>query len=153
MPVGLSLKTRNALMSDHHRILKKSGFSRIGIWEPDEGEGHIRCSANVEPKPAVYAYLVDGKIKYVGSAQRGLRARFRSYARTKQLRTAYRIRQEILKAHKSNQEVEIFILMPPPEYFWKGLPVDLIAGIEEGIIRTYRPDWNRRGKGLRRQEV
>ncbi|MCJ1903110.1 GIY-YIG nuclease family protein [Paracoccus versutus] len=96
------------------------------------------------PKDAgVYAFVVARTVRYVGSAQRGLRGRFRRYATTGTMRTSARVRDEILACLTQGQPVEIYTLTPPP-YEWNGLPVDLVAGIEEGLIRSLRPAWNRR---------
>jgi len=94
-----------------------------------------------EREPGVYAYAVDGIVHYVGSAQRGLHGRFRRYAITRTMRTSKRVRDEILGLLAARRVVEIYTLIPPA-FDWQGLPVDLIAGIEEGLIRQLRPTWN-----------
>ncbi|CAH2606122.1 protein of unknown function (plasmid) [Rhodovastum atsumiense] len=95
----------------------------------------------------MYAYAVDGIVHYVGSAQRGLRQRLRHYEIAKTLRTAHRIRQEILALLAAGREVEVFTIVPPPMNLNGNLPFDSVAGLEEGIIRAWRPAWNRRGAG------
>lgn len=91
----------------------------------------------------VYAFVVGGTVRYVGSAQRGLHSRFRRYATADTMRTSARVRGNILACLDQGQVVEIYTLIPP-SHAWKGLPVDLIAGIEEGLIRSMRPVRNRR---------
>jgi hypothetical protein len=34
-----------------------------------------------------------------------------------------------------------------------GIPVDMVAGIEEGLIRQFDPEWNVRGRGKRRPKA
>jgi hypothetical protein len=130
--------------------LVEGGFVRAGAWHLDQESGAIRFVGDEQlPRQAgVYAYAVGGVVHYVGSAQRGLRNRLRHYEIAKTLRTAHRIRQEILALLAAGQEVEVFTIVPPPVIV-KGLPVDMVLGLEEGLIRSWRPVWNRRGIGMR----
>ena len=124
--------------------LLAGGFTRAGVWRVHETEGFIRFDGD-EPLPkaaGVYAYAVGGVVSYVGSAQRGLRKRLRHYEIAKTLRTAHRVRQEILTLLASGHEVEVFVIVTSPMTL-NGLPVDGVAGLEEGLIRSWRPVWNR----------
>jgi hypothetical protein len=128
--------------------LVAGGFVRAGVWRRDETSGSI-CFEGAELLPreaGVYAYAVAGVVRYVGSAQRGLRNRLRHYEIAKTLRVVHRIRQEILALLAVGQEVEVFTMVPPPMTLG-GLPVDSVAGLEEGLIRAWHPAWNRRGIG------
>jgi len=128
--------------------LIEGGFVRAGAWHRDEASGSIRFVGE-KPLPreaGVYAYAVCGVVHYVGSAQSGLRSRLRHYEIAKTLRTAHRIRQEVLAVLAAGREVEVFTIVPPPETV-NGLPVDMVLGLEAGLIRSWRPVWNRRGMG------
>lgn len=128
--------------------LLAGGFTRAGAWLRDDVSGSIRFEGDkpLPKEPGVYAYAVAGVVRYVGSAQRGLRRRLRHYEIAKTLRTAHRIRQEILSLLAEGQEVEVFTIVPPAIAL-HGLPIDVVAGLEEGLIRSWRPIWNRRGMG------
>jgi hypothetical protein len=76
-----------------------------------------------------------------------LRTRLRHYEIAKTMRTAHRIRVEILALAAAGHEVEIFTIVPPPMTLNGDLPIDTVAGLEEGLIRSMRPLWNRRGMG------
>jgi hypothetical protein len=39
----------------------------------------------------------------------------------------------------------VLALVCEPMSSWKELPVDPIAGLEEGLIRAWQPAWNLRG--------
>ncbi|GBQ47224.1 hypothetical protein AA18890_2733 [Komagataeibacter europaeus LMG 18890] len=42
--------------------------------------------------------------------------------------------------------VDVYVIMPEKDLKLNGvLPVDLVAGLEEGLIRAIKPKWNRRG--------
>ncbi len=129
--------------------LVAGGFTRAGVWRVHETEGFIRFEGDrpLPAEPGVYAYAVTGVVRYVGSAQRGLRRRLRHYEIAKTLRTAHRIRREILALLAEDREVEVFTIVPPPMTLNGILPVDVVAGLEEGLIRSWQPIWNRRGMG------
>jgi hypothetical protein len=44
-------------------------------------------------------------------------------------------------------EVEVLTIVPPAMMLPGGLPFDSVAGLEEGLIRSWRPIWNRCGMG------
>lgn len=127
----------------HLPKLITAGFRRMGCWRPTSAGDGIELDFTAERAPGVYAYVVNGVVHYVGSAQSGLHGRFRRYAITKTMRTSRRIRDKILGCFAAGQAVEIYTLVPP-SLIWHDLPVDLIAGLEEGLIRSLHPVWNLR---------
>ena len=132
----------------HTDQLIKGGFVCVGAWHRDEASGSIRFVGE-KPFPreaGIYAYAINGVVHYLGSAQRGLRHRLRHYEIAETLRMAHRIGQEVLAVLADCREVEVFTIVPPPETV-NGLPVDMVLGLEEGLIRSWRPIWNRRGVG------
>ena len=132
----------------HVEQLLKGGFVHAGAWHRDETSGSIRFEGarSLQSEAGVYAYVVNGAVHYVGSAQRGLRSRLRRYEITKTLRTSHRIRQEILAVLADGREIDIYTIVPPSKTV-NGLPVDMVVGLEEGLIRSWRPVWNVRGMG------
>ncbi|CAK7262075.1 MULTISPECIES: GIY-YIG nuclease family protein [unclassified Shinella] len=124
--------------------LMAAGFRPAGRWETPDGASLAR-GFDVDRKPGVYVYAVNGVIAYVGSAQRGLHRRLRHYEISKKMKTAMRIRSEILASLARGDAVDVYLLPAPPAMFWNGLPVDAIAGIEDGLIRKINPPWNIRG--------
>lgn len=94
----------------------------------------------------MYAFLVDGVISYVGSAQIGIRIRLRRYVLADNKRTSMRVRQTIEQNLRKGRSVEAFTVVPAP-ITWRGLPIDPVVGLEEGLIRFVKPEWNLRGLG------
>jgi hypothetical protein len=122
--------------------LLDAGFQRVGTWRLIESGSGMRLEGDAAREAGVYAYTVDGVVCYVGSAQRGLHT-LRRYATTKTMKTSTRIRGEIISCLNDGKTVEVYALQPPATH-WKGLPVDLVAGLEEGLIRSIQPVWNKR---------
>lgn len=132
----------------HSELLIQGGFIHVGEWQADDSGSILFKGDNPIPREAgVYAYVVDGVAHYIGSAQKGLRSRLRHYEIAKTMRTAHRIRHEILGLIASGHTVDVFVMIPPPLVLNDVLPIDTVAGLEEGLIRSLRPCWNRRGMG------
>ncbi len=64
----------------------------------------------------------------------------------------FHIKTLIHKALKSGSEVTVLTIVNLKPIRWRGLPVDLIPGLEEGLIRELQPKWNRRGRGALRKQ-
>jgi hypothetical protein len=125
--------------------LISAGFKESGVWRLDES-ARARFVGEAPIDPGVYAYVVDEDVCYVGSAQRGLRRRLRTYEITETMRTAFRIRGLITEALETGAKVRVLTAVPEA-ILWNGIPINSIAGIEEGLIRSLRPRWNIRGLG------
>lgn len=124
--------------------LVKAGFARVGTWQLSAAGVGIALDGKAEDLAGVYVYVVDGEVRYVGSAQRGLHGRFQRYIKTKTMRTSARIRGRIIECLTKSSVVEVYTLSPPA-LDWLGLPVDLVTGLEEGLIRSMKGLWNIRG--------
>jgi hypothetical protein len=82
---------------------------------------------------------------YVGSAQRGLRNRLRKYDNIRNKGgVATRLRERITEELRKGADVRVLTAIVSP-ISWQGLPIDPIAGLEEGLIRELQPIWNIRG--------
>lgn len=131
--------------------LTTGGFQEAGYWELDL-DGRPRLTGQAPIEPGVYAFIVNDMICYVGAAQRGLRARLHRYANLKNRGTvAVRIRKLIAGQLRLGGEVKVLAIVAPRTVPWEGLPVNLIAGLEEGLIRETQPAWNLRGLGALRK--
>jgi hypothetical protein len=79
------------------------------------------------------------KVAYVGVTTSGLRIRLSHYCRGhERQRTSARINKLIKKTLTAGKPVKILVATPPPSE-WKGLPVDIAAGLEAGLIAMIRP--------------
>jgi hypothetical protein len=137
-------------LSKRNQLLA-GGFQRLGVWRPDKASDSMRFEGeNPLPREAgVYAYLVAHEVKYVGSAQEGLHKRLGHYRRPTKS-TTVRVRKEILELLANGHDVEVFAIVPdvPEELkLLNGvLPIDTVAGLEGGLIRSMQPPWNKRGR-------
>ena len=136
------------MTSECAALLAKGGFIQIGQWEIDSETGEAFIAGDISKEPGVYAHLLNGRVVYVGSAQRGLRGRMRRYATSKTMRTSQRVREAAAEALRDGAVIEVWAHTPSGVPHWlDGLPIDLVTGLEDGLIKHLRPEWNRRGLG------
>lgn len=126
--------------------LLTAGFIRIGEWTSVSEEGFV-LDTSAPREPGVYAFVVDGVIRYIGLTQRGIRGRMAHYVRGhSRQRTSARIKGRILEALAKGSRVEV-LAATPESTEWNGLPVLTAPGLEAGLIRLVQPEWNMQGIG------
>jgi hypothetical protein len=109
------------------------------------GEDAFGYSVKAPTESGVYAFAVDGWIRYVGLTRGALRTRLGHYIRGhKGQKTSAHIKGRILEMLRAGRNVQVLVATPP-SFEWNGLPVDGAAGLETGLIRLIKPDWNRQG--------
>ncbi|TXM90296.1 hypothetical protein FV223_18995 [Methylobacterium sp. WL116] len=57
-----------------------------------------------------------------------------------------RVRQAIEAELRAGRTVDVFTIVPEAINY-RGLPIDPVVGLEEGLIRFVKPEWNLRGLG------
>lgn len=123
-------------------VLIQGGFHDLGEWLPSD-DGEFELSAQAPAAPDVYAFVVDGWIRYVGLTQTGLRTRMSHYRRGHvRQKTSARVKGLIKAALAEGKQVKVLIAVPEEDSQWNGLPINIAAGLEAGLIRMIRPEWN-----------
>jgi hypothetical protein len=125
-------------------VLVDAGFTRLGAWLLDKS-GRIALDTPAPRDAGVYAFVVDGLVKYVGVSRAGIRSRMSNYrlGQTGQ-KTSARVHLIINEHATAGKMVEVYVAMPPP-LEWNGLPVITSAGLEAGLIKMIQPPWNKMG--------
>lgn len=125
-------------------VLIGGGFVRLGSWVVD-GTGGIALDAPAPHDAGVYAFVVDGLIKYIGVSRAGISSRMSNYRLGQSgQKTSARVNQ-LIKDHVTvGTAVEIYVASPPA-LEWNGLPVVTAAGLEAGLIKMIQPPWNKMG--------
>ena len=129
--------------------LLEAGFVRLGKWTATADDA-FKLDSIAPTDAGVYAFVVDGVIRYVGLTQTGLRTRMGHYVsgHVKQA-TSSRVKALILDALRAGHLIEVLIAISQP-LEWNGLPVNTAAGLEAGLIRMIQPEWNMQGLGPER---
>lgn len=136
-------KLRNDVAVD---VLIDAGFQKLGSWIATQ-DG-IGLDSPAPKHGGVYAFVVGGKVMYVGLTRMGFHRRMYNYQRGNvRQRTSHRI-NEIIAAHVSGGTAIEVYLATPPALEWNGLPVNSAAGLEAGLIEMIQPPWNKMGVEL-----
>ena len=123
--------------------LINAGFKSYGGWAlTDDG---INFKGKLPREPGVYAHIVDGDVYYIGRSLKGFRHRMGHYRKPGPTQsTSIRINGLIKTALKSGKTVETLAAFPEPTT-WNTLPVDVVSGLETGLVAKLRPPWNKQG--------
>lgn len=125
------------------KMLSEAGFEAAGQWVRDE-DG-IRVEGHLHTGPAVYAFAVGSRVVYIGKTSRSFRQRMGQYRKPGPTQsTNQRIRPLIREELNAGNDVEV-LAANPGETDWRGLPVDLVTGLEAALVRHFRPPWNQQG--------
>lgn len=129
--------------------LRKGGF-RLDLPWPADTDSYRRFLDKVPDTPGVYAIVVGNRVCYIGKAQeQGIRNRLKKYTTAKKWgSTAETVRAGVENELNAGNEVRVFLLEPETRPHWlrdPHLPINLIEGIEAGLIQVLQPAWNKRG--------
>jgi len=123
--------------------LINAGFKDYGAWELTESGIHFK--GKLPREPGVYAHVVDGDVYYIGRSLKGFRHRMGHYKKPGPTQsTSIRINGLIKAALRSGKTVETLAAFPEPTT-WNTLPIDVVSGLETGLVAKLRPPWNKQG--------
>ena len=119
-----------------------AGFVYAGRWTKQEFNLELDLG-----KPGIYALVENDEIKFIGKTERDLDVRLHSHRRraedaetNKRKPLHYRLAETIY----GNRAVEIYVLLCADQVtMWRGLPVDVLSGLEAALIRQLDPPYNR----------
>lgn len=115
---------------------------------------HHELAAMIKAPSALYAFVHDDTVLYIGKTARTIAARFMGYRfpGTSQA-TNMRCNERIRAILDIGQDVDIYILVPTSSLQWGPFSLDLAAGLEEALILHFRPSWNGGGSKSESAEV
>ena len=137
--------------------LQNIGFRDIGKWVPaDNGNiDYVLDGANatadralLDVRNALYAFVVDDRVSYIGKTARSIKKRFVGYCNPgKTQQTNWRCHGNIKGLLKIGENVRILVFTPISDLRYGDFQIDLAAGLEEALIVSFSPPWNgREGK-------
>lgn len=119
-----------------------AGFTRAGEWRNLDGE--LAFEGLLPAEPGVYAFCDDAVAHYVGVATMGLTRRLYFYRKPGITQTtSIRIRALLLE-HLIGHPMQVLVASVATTQ-WNGLPIDMNAGLELGLIKSHALSWNKRG--------
>lgn len=88
---------------------------------------------------ALYAFCSGDKVLYIGRSTTTLSNRFGALGGAADAP----LHQAIRKLLVAGKEVRILVLAGQPTISWGPFAIDLAAGLEESLIKAFRPPWNK----------
>jgi len=132
------------------QTLTKLSFELVGKWSVDNA-GKLRHGIDADilsRYPALYAFVIRNQVMYIGKTAMPLGKRLYGYINPgPKQSTNQKNNKNIRNALSRNQDVEIWVFSPPAdELIYRGVPINLPAGLEDAIIERIAPRWNQTGK-------
>jgi len=130
--------------------LQEAGFELAGKWVlTQQGLGLVLNDVIGNKKDVLYAFSIDGALKYVGKTASTLRSRLQGYktppaTANSGASTNIKNHQNIVAALKHGSTVDIYVLHAFPTQDHYGFSVSLAAGLEGSLISDLTPLWNGR---------
>jgi hypothetical protein len=130
------------------------GFIFVGSWEISPTGIDFTLLRFAEDS-VLYAFAVEGDLRYIGKAQQ-LSARMQAYkfpgkAVTEAENTNKANNRRIREQLDRGRRVKILAFRPAGPWEYRGVPIDLVAGMEEALIFELDPDWNDKARELRKR--
>lgn len=129
------------------RLLQEIGFEEVGYWFLHGDEMEFRLEKHEEGQDILYAFVAKDNVKYIGKTVKTLTDRMNRYKHPgRQQATNVKNNKEIRKLLEQGIAVKIFALLPNQETLYRGLPIDLVTGLESKLISVLNPPWNGKPK-------
>lgn len=129
------------------------GLEDAASWK--EADGKLRAVGDKAARwrwltaqlGALYAFCSGNEVLYIGRTTQTLSKRFLRYqtgAEAGQVRN-----KSIRKMLAQGKEVRILVMPGRSPLSWESFPVDLAAGLEAALVKSFAPLWNKsKGGGL-----
>ena len=130
--------------------LIEAGFVRCGTWRLTNDVPTCTLLSHQENAGILYALVSDGAVLYVGKTTKTLKQRMYQYEHPgpSQL-TNIANHQQLRQVLASGRSVDLYVLVDTAGIRHAGFRVSLAAGLEDDIIATVDPVWNKAGRRTR----
>lgn len=126
--------------------LREMGFVRCGEWQLHDGKPKCHLLDCADARNVLYAFAISGEVVYVGKTIRPLKQRLYGYQNPGPTQsTNIKGNGLIRDALVAGAVVEIYALPDNGLLYYGGFHVNLAAGLEDSLVSTIRPAWNKAG--------
>lgn len=131
--------------------LQKIGFERAATWVlNDNGLNYeivnnnaTRVAAILSVANALYAFCAGKDVLYIGKTTQTLKKRLKGYCSPgKTQSTNQKCHAHICSTLLGGREVDIYVFAPPEDLRFRGFSLNIAAGLEDTLIRSFAPPWN-----------
>lgn len=126
--------------------LLDTGFSKVGQWLLEGSELRLQLEKRADMTPALYAFVSNLDVLYIGKTSRKLKQRLYHYARPGPTQsTNIRLHSKLRAALEKSENVHIYAFGDVESLCRGPFKMDIPAALEDDIIRKLKPKWNKRG--------
>ena len=121
------------------------GFEQVGRWFWNGDDLDFEITKHAKERDILYAFVVDGEVKYLGKSIQTLYKRIYLYKNCgPSQRTNIRVRDKLRACLKNGSRVLIYAFVQKMPLMYQDIPINLAAGVEDNLIAAIRPEWNLR---------
>lgn len=148
----LGIKKNETSLSDDFEASKlgltdliQIGFRKVGLWVLNGEQLQLQLIAKPKLKPALYCFVSNKQILYVGKTSQYLHKRLYFYGKPGSTQKTNLRLNPLLKQYLADRKVvEIYAFGDQDEQKVGSFILDIPAALEDDIIRKTKPLWNSR---------
>jgi hypothetical protein len=119
------------------------GFEQVGRWFWDGDDLNFELTQHQSERDILYAFVVDGEVKYIGKSVLTLQKRIYFYKNCGPTqRTNIRVREKLRACLKNGSQVLIYAFVQKMPLMYQDISINLAAGLEDNLIAAIKPEWN-----------
>lgn len=123
------------------------GFRPVGQWTMQDGGIRISLAELSHVSNILYAFVAHDEVLYVGKTTKTLKARMYGYQNPGPTQSTNIIGNSLISEMlNSGQTVQVLALPDNGLLHFGIFHLNLAAGLEDSIVATLKPKWNRMGK-------
>lgn len=127
-------------------FLLELGFEEAGEWRLESGQSKCILHCHRGKSGILYAFVVQDRVMYLGKSIHSLSRRMYGYERPGPTQnTNIKNHANIKALLLSGDRVRILAFAPVEKLLYRGVEVNLAAGLEDALIARLQPLWNYRG--------
>jgi hypothetical protein len=126
--------------------LEHIGFRAVGHWLLEEGRPRCTLTECAASMNILYAFVVDGEVMYIGKTVRPLKQRLYGYQNPGPTQSTNIKGHALIRSTlELGSAVQILALPDNGLLHYGGFHVNLAAGLEDSLVSSLKPAWNRTG--------
>ena len=130
-------------MASRLQLLIDLGFELAGEWLLIDGQLSYKLSKHQQAQNILYAFISDEDVKYIGKSTRSLDRRMYNYKNADSSQpTNYGNHRRLKQLLEIGTQVQIFAFVNQEPLAYRGIPINLAAGLEDELIKRLTPPWN-----------
>lgn len=127
-------------------VLRSVGFVEAGRWRAEGGSPRLELTAMGDARDALYAFVSGDEVLYLGKTVKMLKERLYFYQNPgKSQRSNIRINGFLKELLDDGRAVSILAFSDQDGLAYKGVPLNIAAGLEDNLISLAQPLWNKTG--------